>query len=197
MNTKLIEQTEVQSLPYFPILEAHKSNRVITKHFTNLPLYLNPNHFALLTWLIYQSKADNSIKYSTKLLLKYTATLLQCEQEYKDGNTVGRLFTSLPFLRVSFQYLIKQGYLLPSHLKGYFVINPLLSYREEYIRPNEYKAICEEYQRIQNLNIEGGGKIKTDGLIAKFTKHLFNIVASKMVAKKITSRPAYEYGKDR
>ena len=189
MNTKLIQQTEVQTLPYFPILEAHKSNRVITKHFTNLPLYLNPNHFALLTWLIYQSKADNSVKYSTKLLLKYTATLLQCEQEYKDGNMVGRLFTSLPFLRVSFQYLIKQGYLLPSHLKGYFVINPLLSYREEYIKPAEYRGICEQYQVLYRLNKPERVKI--------LTKHLFDLVASKMVAKKITSRPKYEYGSNR
>lgn len=194
MNTKLIQQTEVQALPYFPILEAHKSNRVITKHFTNLPLYLNPNHFALLTWLIYQSKADNSVKYSTKLLLKYTATLLQCEQEYKDGNTVGRLFTSLPFLRVSFQYLIKQGYLLPSHLKGYFVINPLLSYREEYIRPSEYAEICRSYQRICALTLDK--ESKRDAIKA-FSRIIFNIVASKMVAKKITSRPTYEYGKDR
>lgn len=196
MNTKLIQQTEVQALPYFPILEAHKSNRVITKHFTNLPLYLNPNHFALLTWLIYQSKADNSVKYSTKLLLKYTATLLQCEQEYKDGNTVGRLFTSLPFLRVSFQYLIKQGYLLPSHLKGHFVINPLLSYREEYIKPTEYRDICKEYNDIQAAYQVNREPYRAER-IKKFTKHLFNIVASKMVAKKLTSRPKYEYGKDR
>lgn len=194
MNTKLIEQTEVVNLPYFPILEAHKSNRVITKHFTNLPLYLNPNNFALLTWLIYQSKADNSVKYSTKLLQKYSSAVMEANKEYCKNKSV-LLLTSLPSARLTFQTLIQKGYLLPSHLKGYFVINPLLSYREEYIKPSEYRELCKDYQVICNLLVVAGDK--KHKLITGFTKQLFDTVGSKMVAKKLTTKPKYEYGSNR
>lgn len=145
MNTKLIENTQVISIPYFPELTGSKTTRVITKHFTNLAMYLDPELFALLSWLIYQSKADNSFKYSTQLLRKYSEAIKGCEKTYGSR----RLSVDVKRIRVNLKALIQSGHLLPTNIKNTFIINPMLSYRSEYITSDEYKTACRYYNNIR------------------------------------------------
>jgi hypothetical protein len=142
MNTNLISSTKNIRLPYLPKLTGLKTNRVITKHYTNCALYLSPDRFSLLTWLIYQSRNDNSVKYSTHLLNKYSAAIKEANKEY---NGLGWLKTSIQFIRQDFKWLIENGYLFNNYEKDVFTINPLLSYRTEYIRAAEYDMLVEWY----------------------------------------------------
>jgi hypothetical protein len=154
MNTKLIEGCKVSELPYLPKLTGLKTNRVVTKHYTNCALYMSADKFSLLTWLIYQSRNDNSVRYNTHLLNKYSAAIKAAANEY--GSEV-KLKTSIQFIRYDFKWLIEHGYLFPNYESDIFTINPMLTYRTEYIRAAEYDMLVEWYNFVwnkTNLNIE-------------------------------------------
>lgn len=130
------------SLPYFPELSSGKSNRVITKHFTNAAMYLSQNEFAMLSWLVYQSKADNTIVYSTQLLARYSAAIKAAEEMYKESQG---LAIGIKAIRGFFRQLVQKGYLLSNYNKKVFTINPMLSYRVDYVKSADYKEICTDY----------------------------------------------------
>lgn len=155
MNNKNIEVVKNEVFPFMPELSAQNRSRILTKHFTNTALYLNPNQYALLSWLIYQSNQDNSIRYNTHLLTRYRESVLSAGQKY--NGWLG-LNISLPYIRAHFSWLIKNGYLLKCEDKLTYLINPMLSYRDEYVRPKEYTEFVRVYQSIQfgsHKDIEG------------------------------------------
>lgn len=145
MNTKLILSTETLNLPYFPKLTGLKTTRVITKHFTNCALYLPQNKLALLTWLIYQSKSDNTVEYNTHLLRKFSAAIKEAGKLYGGSE----LNTSVQYIRKDFKWLIEQGYLFPNYEHNVYTINPMLTYRAEYLRAVEYEEIADVYNSIK------------------------------------------------
>jgi len=187
-NTKSIESTQVKSLPYFPELTGGKTTRVVTKHFTNCAMYLPSSEFALLSWLIYQSKSDNTIVYSTRLLISFKETVLAANVVY---NPSIKLSGNVKSIREDFKHLIENGYLLPNYDKKVFTINPMLSYHPEYLSAANYKSICAEYKELwdkpKNWTEAVNSDFKVIDAFAKlFTKRYsetINSVIKKKIAK--------------
>jgi hypothetical protein len=143
MKNNSVKSTQVKSLPYLPELSGIKTTRVVTKHFTNLAMYMNQQLFSLLSWLIYQSKPDNTIIYSTQLLIKFKESIFSAHKIY----TPDKPFKAdIKVIRGVFSNLIGIGYLLPNYDKKVFTINPMLSYHPGYLSASNYKSICAEYQ---------------------------------------------------
>ncbi len=145
MNNKNVEAVENERFPYLPKLTGIKTTRVITKHFTNLSMYLSPDHYNMLSWLIYQSRNDNTVVYSMHLMRKYRDTVLAAADKY--GSEV-HLKCGINSNRDTFKWLISEGYLFCAPERLVYMINPLLTYRAEYIRSEEYNKICDRYQHI-------------------------------------------------
>jgi hypothetical protein len=95
---------------------------------------------------VYQSRQDNSIKYSGELLNQYAQSIKFINEEY--GSEV-ILYGSVPYLRKNFEYLVRNGYLFRTHERMVFLINPMFSYREEYVRASEYEEFVSVYQGIR------------------------------------------------
>ena len=74
MNTKLITGTKPKKELNLPKLTADKRNRVVTKHFTNLAMYLERNELSLLNWLVYQSDVNNVFIRLKKALASLQST---------------------------------------------------------------------------------------------------------------------------
>lgn len=95
---------------------------------------------------MYQSRNDNTVRYSTHLLKKYRASVMEANKQYDQD--LG-LVISVQGIRESFKGLIEMGYLLPNYSADVFTINPMLVYRTEYIRKDEYRELVQLYQAIQ------------------------------------------------
>lgn len=143
MNTKVITNTIIKSLPNFPTLEVNKRNRIVTKHFTNLYMYLPQHKLALLSWLIYQTKTDNSFIYSTNFLRLYRNTVLAVKEEYG----ILKINVSLTFLRQILKNLVEEGYILPMQNKK-FVINYMLTFHPKFITNKEWDKVCKSYLKM-------------------------------------------------
>ena len=128
--------------PYFPELSGVKTLKTLTKHFTNLLLYLPIEKTAFLGWLVYQSKADNTFIYSTHLLTKYSEAIKSARLQYQSKTP---LKTDLKAIRATFRQLVDSGYIFYVEGKMY-MLNPMLSYRYEYMRAKEYKVFVARYQ---------------------------------------------------
>lgn len=144
MPIKVIETIRPKSLPNFPVLSSLKTSRVITKHFTNLYLYQPPEHTTLLAWLVYQVAADNTFRYDSELLTQYSFTITAAKEFYKGtrGNA------DIKAIRGIFKDLIEQGYILPTSEAAVFMLNPMLSYRADYVSKGEYKIIMDNYNKL-------------------------------------------------
>lgn len=117
--------------PNLPPLPNRKSNRAITKHFTNLSMVMDGNRFALLSWLIYQSNKDNTFIWDGHLLDKYRASVTFAVEEY---GGVG-VNISPQKVRNDYKSLISGGWIFD--LGNESMINPMLSYCLEYKRKYE------------------------------------------------------------
>jgi hypothetical protein len=102
MNTGRIKKTKTLSLPDFPA--TNKTTRVVTKHFTNLAMYLERDQLSLLNWLVYNCGMDNRIKYSTVLLQRYAKSVDEVQHHY--GSKV-RLKASVQGIRGVLEGLIR------------------------------------------------------------------------------------------
>ena len=148
MPIKIIENLIPESLPYFPVLKSGKINKTITKHFTNLHLYLDRDKLALLTWLIYECAADNTFKYSHVLVERYPAAISAAEKQYRAKSNLN---VSVKKIRDAFSGLILGGYILPTFDKSIFLLNPMLSYRPEYLNKREYRKVVFEYANVKHV----------------------------------------------
>lgn len=128
MNTRLIENTKVKVLPYFPVLAADRTNRIITKHYTNIVLVLDQDAAALLTWLIYQCDKRNTFIYSTHLVNKYVESIKQARVVYNSSNGLSLAPIKC---RYALKSLIENGLVWPVEGKKY-MINPALSFNPDY-----------------------------------------------------------------
>lgn len=153
-----ISELRVKKLWEFPPLPDGKQGRVITKHFTNLSYTLDPNQYALLNFLIYNSGADNTVIYSVGLLERYKLTVLAAKKLY-GGET--KLWLSEPTVKKILAYLVENGLLL--HIGGNkFLISPCLTFSKLYVKQDFYK----EWMWIYNENYP----IKH--LVSRFTEHV-------------------------
>lgn len=137
MNTKRVQQTRIKRLWEFPPLIDGKQGRVMTKHYTNLSFLIPPNQFSLLSFLIYQSGADNVVIYSGNLLKMYQQAVVKGSNRYKSYNPY--LNVTLQKLRENFIWLIEQGLLMPTDKEKEFLINPNLTFSKLYVKSDFYK----------------------------------------------------------
>ena len=127
----------------------------MTKHFCNLPLYLNPNHYALLSFLVYQSNYDGTITYSNSVLLQYQKAVKDALIAY---NSVGGeefnqpLFTSLPKTREYFKFLVNNSFLLHTSENRVFLINPSLAFSKLYVDAKFYNDWVKNYNSGVKIN---------------------------------------------
>lgn len=150
-SEKPTSEVKVIKLWEFPPLSEGKQGRIFTKHFTNLSLNLLPNHFSLLSWLVYQSAADNTVKYSTGLLKMYQQSVVFATNRYKSVNPY--LTPSVPNARKYFQYLIERSFLLPTDSAGEYLINPNLTYSKLYVKSGFYKEWVNSYNNTASASL--------------------------------------------
>lgn len=176
-STKRINEATTESLPYFPILEVGKTRRVITKHFCNLALWINEDELGIIHFLVYQSLADNTFKYSTHLLMQYREAYFAARIQYSCADrrpTIG-------MLRFNLEQLIKKGLVLQTGKKGKLMINPLLTYSADVINNKKYKEIQELYQIAQKESVS----------LLSFTNYYTRLVSEFLESKKKN----YKYNK--
>lgn len=145
----MISDFKVKQLSYLPVLSSHKTNRAVTKHFTNAMLYLPHSQAALLSWLVYESKTDNSFKYSSQMLIRYSKSV---EEACKTYNTTPRINTSVKSIRKDLGLLIESGYIWPTPQDKIFLINPMLSAKRSFIGSKEYKEFVRVYQGFKDYS---------------------------------------------
>ena len=172
MPISVVEKTQTKSLPQFPVLASNKCTRVITKHFTNLYLYLQPKEVSFLGWLVYQVSADNTFKYNTEMIENYSFSLLAAKEVYKT-KAANHDFKAI---REVVKGLIEQGYILPTDEAAVFMLNPCLSYRMEYVSRREYKRFMEKYNTLNTP------------WIVPFTMVYRELINTKIKAKKNASK---------
>lgn len=131
-----------------PELSQGSYGRILTKHFTNLPIFLEPNQLSLLSFLIYQSKIDNTVVYTSALMLRYQQAVKASQKLY---NSPKRLKISLPNTRRCFKELSSLGLILPYQHKTY-IINPNLSFSKQYVKATFYNAWCKKYMQAYENN---------------------------------------------
>jgi hypothetical protein len=150
-NTQKIQKTEVESLMDFRELSIHKSNRVITKNFASFVAGSEPSISRLITFLIFESRRNNSIEFNTHLLVKYGKYIKSCWKKF-DYKEKTREFknTSLPISRSDFSLLISIGLIIPINApKKLFLLNPALTYHENCY--NEQAAYMRDYEVLYNI----------------------------------------------
>lgn len=177
MNTKLISSSRTKQLPNFPVLSTGKHRRCVTKHMTNLPLWLSENEVAMINWLLYRVTADNCFKYSSSLLNQYSMSILNAREEYKSVEYSLKTNTSL--VRRCMKGLIEKGLLLHTGKNNIFMLNPLLTYEVDVVNRKQYQLVMLEYQNTSR------DKITT------FTDYYISLVAEFLQSKKKN----YIYGK--
>lgn len=165
MNNNLIKLSKTKHLPNFPILLTGKHRRCLTKHYTNLSLYLYIEEQSLLSFLIYQCSADNCFKHSTALLNRYAAAIEMCYKEYKGRQTI----TNIYHVRRLLQVLIEKGLILHTNKDKVFMINPMLTYECDIINKKQYQLIMEMYQQ---------------GDVNKLTDYFISLVSEFLESKK-------------
>ncbi len=144
-NTNLIKHSKTKSCPNFPILSVGKTKMCVTKHFTNLPLWCSIDEVAIINWLVYICKGDNTFEYSTNVLEAYKMSHVMAVEEYV-GNT--HLNFNLSYLRRLVLRLIEKGLLLQTGINNRIMINPMLCYNPGIISNKRYVEIMELYQHI-------------------------------------------------
>jgi hypothetical protein len=136
-------QIGTEKLPFCPVTS--KDNRVVTKHFTNLIYHKDKNLISLLGFLIYEAGSDNSLEYSNLLVNKYCLSVKSAVNYYNIETTGKKLVYSVIVVREMFKTLIRDGYLL-NHA-GRLYLNPMYSYRSDYISKKDYRSWTELYQK--------------------------------------------------
>lgn len=146
MNNGLMRLTQTENVPKLPELASNKCSRLITKHYTNLGLYLNQNELVLFNWLVYQTSIDNTFTYSTQLLRRYNKSVLDARIFYGIKNNGVKI--TIKFAREILISLIKKGYIF--RYKGdKMIINPMLVYYQHYPR-KDYIKFTRDYQNAKD-----------------------------------------------
>jgi len=150
-NTGRIAKADPKQIWPLPELSSYKSNRIFTRHWTNLSFVLDHNLYALLSFLVYQSLPNNTFKYSTLLLEKYNAAAEAARCHYtRDKHT--RLNTSIPNTRKYLETLIELSIIIPTHKKQLFLINPLLTYTHSILYPITHKQFITRYNNLSSIH---------------------------------------------
>jgi hypothetical protein len=172
MNTNIIRKTKTKSVLKMPKLPVGKSNMVLTKHFTNTQArFQYEEEGAMMSWLVYNCKADNTITYSTHLMNKYRAFIDEIGKEYQ---VLPPLYVpTLSFCRQAFVKLIESGVLFNTSKPNVFMINPMLCYDPQIISRKRYDAVQDMYQLCAD------GKISLASFVEYYSRDVAKFLESK------------------
>lgn len=140
------------AFPYMPPLTGNKTSRVVTKHFTNLPMYMDLDELALINWLVYQVGADNTFEYTSRLCDLFSMAIVEANKEYRqieDKVPHLQVQRSPKIIRENLIKLIEKGYVFSVGQK-LLMLSPMLTYRADYITAKEYDDICNKYQLLSD-----------------------------------------------
>lgn len=146
MRMQGVAITKTKQVPFLPAIEAVNHNRIVTKHFCNVCMYLKHEESSMLHWLVYRSAADNTFNYSMNLLRAYEKSIIESNKLYNESNArrrINGLRTSVFYLRNTIIDLIEKGYLFWV-MDDKLIINPMLCYYE-YLSAKEYSQFCRDY----------------------------------------------------
>lgn len=149
MNTGKVKNTITTVLPQFPALVPNKRNSIVTKHLTNTVLYLPHDMSAMLIWLVYVCREDNTLDYSTQLLRRYCMAIFESNKLYgakKSRKKPNGLTANVVGARYTMIKLIEQGYVIRLSEKK-ILLNPMLRY-SKYLSSKEYNKIMADYQEL-------------------------------------------------
>lgn len=147
-NTRIVTKTDLKRIWDTPILSPGGTGRIFTKHFINLVLTLDNDILYLFSFLIYQSGHDNTIKYSSRLLIKFAPAVNSLKEKY---SATKRIKTSQRVLREHFKYLIENGLVLPTNKYNVYLINPNFAYSKLYVKGKFYDAWIKAHQKINEV----------------------------------------------
>ena len=171
----MVSKTKTLSLPKFPELVVGKSSRRMTKHYCNLAMWLDVDELAVINWLTYQLRADNTFMYSTRLLEQYKRAMDAARDVYfKNDSCSHHIYTRRVLKR-----LISLGLILHTSIRNKFMLNPLLSYEPEIVNRKQYAEVCKKYQSL------------SPDKVVEFTDHFTTLVSKFLESKKKN----YKYGK--
>jgi len=112
---KTLLAVELQQLP------AQKRNRTISKHFSNLGMWMPKINLAMLMWLLYWGDKGGVFNYSTEMLDKFVLSAKYASEEYKHPP----LNVNRKIARAVFRELVEMGLVQKVDKKKY-QINKLL-----------------------------------------------------------------------
>lgn len=144
-------------MPDLPRIVPNKRNRIYTKHFTQLMMWEDRDMVAMLNWLVYVSRIDGSVLYSTQLLRKYGMTVIEANRHYfpeRSSKEPNGLKTNKTAARITFLKLIERGLLWPTSVKNRYLISPMLCYHCKAFSVSEYELICKRYQNISPYGLK-------------------------------------------
>jgi hypothetical protein len=106
----------------FTELPKQKRNRIVSKHFTNLGMWMPKLDLALLMWLLYWADKSGRIVYSTEMLDKFVLSAKYASEEYKHPP----LCVNRQIARDEFRELVKMGLVQKIDRKHYQINKSLL-----------------------------------------------------------------------
>ena len=104
---------------------------------------------ALLSFLTFQAKADNTFRYSLMLFAKYKKAIEYANEEYgerKKMRMINDLTTTAGYIKFWFDRLVEKGWIIGMGGKNYMV-NPMLTYVEKYMNVGEYREMAIMYKK--------------------------------------------------
>ena len=162
MNTGKVNNTVAEDL--FPMFATNKK-RIVTANYFNIIVVLPGNEANLLNFLLKEATVFNTIRYSTKLMMKYRAYIKAIERNfntpaYKISRQTPkpkiplfyRINTNIHEVRNVFIKLIEKGLIF--RVNKEYVINFGLSYMVQFSAPaNKW---IKEYELIREKDLGNG-----------------------------------------
>jgi len=163
--------------PSLPYVTGNNKDRVFTKHWANLPLHLNRNEMALLSFITFQAKADNTFRYSVKLIKKYIAAVKYANEEYNPEERKIRMPNELTvnsnYVKFFFESAVENGWILNTNVKGEYMVNPMLTYVGKYVTQEQYQLLCLNYKVRPADVVEGFKGIVNPKIKQKKNSHIY------------------------
>lgn len=132
MNTNKIKRAKVKNL--WSMLPSNKK-RIVTPNYFNLIVALDKNEASLLNFLIKESSVYNTVRYPTKLMIKYRAYIKAIERNFREGgNKINpRTKINIHAVREIFIKLVEKGLIF--RVDGEYLISFGLTYMVQYSAP--------------------------------------------------------------
>lgn len=136
MNTNKVNKAEAKGL--YPMLPITNKKRIVTANYYNIIVLLPGDEANLLNFLLKECTVFNTIKYSTKLMMRYRAYIKAIERNFKHPTdkislAIKKQPTNIHATRDTFMKLIEKGLIF--RVDKEYMINFALSYMVQFSAP--------------------------------------------------------------